>query len=83
MSRVTFQCFFCGEGIEEMGYDPCVLVLGTNWTGPPPRQREQQFWCHADCLRAAAHRSVPLYTLDAEVHPAQPEPRLRLVDDRQ
>ena len=52
-------CVFCGQGIAYEGFDPCQLVLITNWTEPPDRQLEQGFFCHAECFR----RAVPEGTL--------------------
>ena len=59
-----FMCFFCREGIEQQGDDPCAIVLVTSWTKPRKQQKEQQFWCHVECFRRAA--PAPLYVLDMD-----------------
>lgn len=64
MRRLQYQCFFCGKTIEPNECDPCSLIVVTGWDGPADRQHEQQFFCHAEHLRSAAHPSVPLYVLD-------------------
>jgi hypothetical protein len=60
------QCMFCGLGIEPKGHDPCALVLITHWDQPADKQHEQQFWCHAECLRKLAVDNVPFYVLDLD-----------------
>jgi len=60
------QCMFCERGIEPKGHDPCALVLITHWDQPEDKQREQQFWCHAECLRKHAGKKIPFYVLDTD-----------------
>lgn len=59
-SEVECLCVFCGEAIRPTGFDPCQLVLITNWTEPREHQLEQVFFCHADCFRRAVPPNVPL-----------------------
>lgn len=46
------MCCFCGETVEEVGLDPCALVVWNRWRRPEDEQMSQQFFVHADCLRS-------------------------------
>jgi len=59
--KSQFQCFFCGRRIEPDRSGICALTVVINWDGRPEEQRQQGFFCHADCFRSTAHESVPLY----------------------
>ena len=59
-----YQCCFCGLSIESIGPDVSGLLYTTNVDGPQENQRDQQLWCHAECLKIRLHPSVPLYVLD-------------------
>jgi hypothetical protein len=58
-------CFFCHEGIEEKGLDPCKLTLsvrfpsedGSGW---------QWLFCHFDCLAKYDDPELPLLFRDSE-----------------
>ena len=58
-------CFFCQEGIEEKGLDPCKLTLnirfpsdeGSGW---------QWLFCHFDCLAKHDNPEFPLLFRDSE-----------------
>jgi hypothetical protein len=63
------MCAFCAETVETAGVDPCALVVVTSWWAPEEAQREQQFFCHADCLRNRLHPKVAVH---AEVLDADP-----------
>ena len=56
------RCCICKEGIDfevgpdniainPAGFDPCGLGLVTNAFGPRSEQKEQWFYCHAECFR--------------------------------
>jgi hypothetical protein len=62
------MCAFCGEVAEGGPVDPCALIVVARWRTPGPDQREQQFFAHAECLRARLHPDVaPLArVLDAD-----------------
>lgn len=55
-----YQCCFCGEKVVSNEIDVCSLGLTTNWDKTEDVQGEQQFFCHAECLRKRIHDSVPL-----------------------
>jgi hypothetical protein len=66
MTRDTLrlQCWYCGEQIAYEGFDPCAVILVTNWAGPEKdKQREQQFFAHADCFRKSGS-GEDLYVFD-------------------
>jgi len=61
---ITYQCCFCGRGIEpnvpDVGgllYTPCINLQSAY-------QHEQQLYCHTTCLVERLHESVSLYVLD-------------------
>lgn len=55
--KETYQCMFCGNGIEPGALDPCALNLVAHIDRPRSEQKEQTFYCHFVCLRdkAAIH----------------------------
>jgi hypothetical protein len=54
----SVTCAFCGEGAEGGPIDPCALIVVARWRAPGPDQGEQQFFTHAECLRARLHPDV-------------------------
>ncbi len=46
------MCCFCGETLEEVGLDPCSLLVTDHWRRAEDEQFSQQFFTHADCLRS-------------------------------
>jgi len=56
-SADTYACIFCGQRIAPGPLDPCALHLVGKIDRPRNEQKEQTFYCHADCLqvRAAIH----------------------------
>jgi hypothetical protein len=48
--QLRVQCWYCEEEIRYEGFDPCAVILVTNWAGPDDEQREQQFFAHAECF---------------------------------
>jgi hypothetical protein len=62
--RLRLQCWYCLDQIEYQGFDPCAVVLIANW-GDKNRQREQQFFAHAECFRASGS-GEELHILDPD-----------------
>jgi hypothetical protein len=61
--NLRLQCWYCEQEIAYEGYDPCAVILVTNWAGESrARQREQQFFAHAECFRSSGSGS-DLYIL--------------------
>jgi hypothetical protein len=51
-SDQTYECAFCGQVIEHMGWDPCeVTVQGARDVGRAPGH--WTFWAHARCIPAS------------------------------
>ncbi|QXG76971.1 hypothetical protein KUM42_05425 [Modestobacter sp. L9-4] len=55
---VPVVCAFCGADADGGPVDPCAFVVVARWQEPLPDQREQQFFAHAECLRARLHPDV-------------------------
>jgi hypothetical protein len=51
----AYMCAFCGEDAEGAEIDPCAVIVVARWREPADRQREQQFFAHAQCLRDRLH----------------------------
>ena|ERR1700730_3866214 len=62
--RLRVQCWYCGKSVEYSGFDPCAVILVTNWADEGS-QREQQFFAHADCFRRSGSGS-DLYILEPD-----------------
>jgi hypothetical protein len=65
----TYQCCFCGEGIESGAeaahpLDPCAVMLVGNWSAPESQQLTQQFWCHLACFKRSITNPNNLYIED-------------------
>jgi hypothetical protein len=60
--RLRVQCWYCGQEIDYEGPDPCAVIFVTNWA-EPTKQREQQFFAHAECFRKSGS-GTDLYVLD-------------------
>lgn len=69
------HCCICKEGIEfevdadnvainPTGFDPCGLGFVTNVFGPRDGQREQWFYCHAECFRKVVNDKSIMYILE-------------------
>ena len=58
---ITYQCCFCGLGIEALIPDTASLLYRTCIDGPAGVQKDQEMYCHTNCLRARLHPSVKLY----------------------
>ena len=54
MSLVTYECCLCGDSIKD-GHrlDPCGLVIYANIDEDIDDEREQMFFCHYECFKAA------------------------------
>jgi hypothetical protein len=63
--RLRLQCWYCGEEIAYQGFDPCAVVLVANWDDES-RQREQQFFAHAECFRRSGS-GEELHILEPDV----------------
>ncbi len=61
---VEYQCCFCGQSIESVGFDVGGLLYTTNVDGSEDRHHSQQLWCHTECLKQRLHPSVSLYVLE-------------------
>ena len=57
----TFQCYFCGLGIEPLIPDTGSLLYTTCIDGPANLQKAQEMFCHRKCLADRLHPSVHLY----------------------
>jgi hypothetical protein len=51
-------CCFCNEDIKSTNIDPCNLNILMNWDKSPAQQRDQDFWCHLECLREKLHENI-------------------------
>jgi hypothetical protein len=73
MASVTekYQCCFCGQTITPIGPDVGGLVYTARVDRSPEGQRDQQMWCHTDCLRERLHPSINLYTADLIENPPE------------
>lgn len=65
MGKLTYQCCFCGESIEDgvgssKPIDPCAVILIANWQEPELKQVEQQFFCHVACFKGHMWTNVPV-----------------------
>ena len=65
--RLRLQCWYCTEEIEYGGLDPCAVILVASW-GDEEREREQQFFAHAECFRKSGS-GTDLYILDPDFEP--------------
>jgi hypothetical protein len=61
-----FECVFCAGEVGSGDASLCSLRLTTHWGETRPKQREQQFFCHAACFRQAVHPGIPLYAFDLD-----------------
>jgi hypothetical protein len=69
--RISYECWYCTESIEETGFDPCAVIIVANWIDEE-NQREQQFFAHAECFRRSGSGS-DLYVFE-DVFPPKREP---------
>lgn len=53
-----YQCCFCDGAITPNGVDITTLIVISNWEKNEERQREQQFFCHVECLRSRLSRGL-------------------------
>lgn len=61
---LEYQCCFCGQSIESVGFDVGSLLYTTNFDGPDDRHHSQQLWCHTNCLKQRLHSSAQLSVLE-------------------
>lgn len=70
----AYHCIICHESVEilsaeQPGFDPCALILVTNADKKREHQREQIFYCHAECFRKTANDDTILYFLEPDSTP--------------
>jgi hypothetical protein len=57
MNEITYGCCFCDQPVSSSerssDLDPCALVLIAHFDRPRSEQKEQEFYCHFECLRKA------------------------------
>lgn len=61
---IEYQCCFCGNRIDRVGFDVGGLLYTTNVDNSTDKQHSQQLWCHTNCLKQHLHTSAPLYVLE-------------------
>jgi hypothetical protein len=44
-------CCFCYKKIESTDYDPCNLLVVTNYGKEEDKQKSQVFYCHVACFQ--------------------------------
>ena len=59
-----YQCCFCGDTILPVSPDVGGLLYTTCFDRGSGSQRDQQLYCHANCLADRLAPSVNLYVLD-------------------
>lgn len=65
--RLRVACWYCEKEIEYSGFDPCAVILVTNWADEE-QQGEQQFFAHSECFRKSGS-GTDLYVLDEDFDP--------------
>ena len=60
--RLRVACWYCGDEVRHEGFDPCAVVLITNWDDEA-KAREQQFFAHVECFRKSGS-GTDLYILE-------------------
>ncbi len=63
-NMTRYQCCFCGQTIEPIMPDVGGLLYTTCIDASSDLHRDQQLYCHANCLRQRLHDSAKLYVLD-------------------
>jgi len=59
-----YICCFCGQGIEPIPPDVGRLIYTTCFDMSINMQVDQQFYCHAECLRSRFFPLVHLYAAE-------------------
>lgn len=60
-----YQCCFCGQAVQSVGFDVGSLLYTTNFdSASEDTHHSQQLWCHTNCLKQRLHPSVQLYVLE-------------------
>jgi hypothetical protein len=53
------MCCFCSRDLDEIGLDPCALLVTSRWLKSEEREQfSQQFFCHAACLKSKMNQSA-------------------------
>jgi hypothetical protein len=66
---LTLQCCLCGNPVsrgESHSVDPCCILLIGHADRERRDQKEQQFWCHAECFRKALADKSIMYILERD-----------------
>lgn len=54
---IEYSCCFCNQTVSSKEktspLDPCALILVGHFDKPNREQKEQQFFCHFECMRKA------------------------------
>ena len=66
MERQLYQCCFCGREVISNELDITSLIVIANWEKEDSLQREQQLYCHIDCLRKRLSKKISLYFTNEE-----------------
>ncbi len=67
--KLNVSCCFCGDRVDEgetHAIDPCAIFLVGHANLPHAEQKEQQFWCHAECFRKAITLDGVMYILEPD-----------------
>jgi len=68
--RITYQCVYCKEGIEPAGFDPCAVIVVTNFDDENAG-REQVLFAHEDCIRQSGLGGDELRVFEDEYPPME------------
>lgn len=63
---IRFVCVFCGETIAPGELDPCALIVVAAIDRPRPKQKEQTFYCHINCLKDRSSVAGSFYITDPD-----------------
>ena len=67
---LEYECCFCGltvSSVEQSSpLDPCALILVGHFERPYEQQKEQEFFCHLECIRKAFKNDGTLYIAEPD-----------------
>jgi hypothetical protein len=66
---LRLECWYCSEEIEYSGFDPCAVIIVTNWDDEE-KQSSQQFFAHGECFRRSGS-GTNLYVFEADSEPGE------------
>jgi hypothetical protein len=55
------MCCFCGETVDEVGLDPCLITIRDPGEPPAPDRGSKNFYAHVDCLQVRMHPTAAQY----------------------